>query len=238
MEKNESRNPEGGGRASGYSHWFVILVAVFITCLLTANIISVKLIDVLGLVLPAGIVIFPISYITGDVLTEVYGYGQARRVIWLGFICNLILVAAIWLGKILPSASFWDGQGAYERVLGYTARLLIASFLAYLVGEFLNAFVMAKLKIFTRGRWLWTRTIGSTVVAQGFDSLVFVTVAFTGIIPARALAMAVVAQWLVKSAYEAAATPFTYLSVNFLKQREGLDVYDRDTHFNPLRIRG
>ena len=219
-----------------YSGWFVVVVAIFITCLITSNIIAVKLIAVFGLILPAAILIFPISYITGDILTEVYGYALARRVIWLGFFCNLIVVVAIWLGKVIPPASFWDAQPAYERILGYTPRILAASFLAYLVGEFFNAFVMAKMKIATKGRWLWMRTIGSTLVGQGLDSLVFITLAFLGTLPAGALASAIITQWLVKSAYEAAATPFTYKAVAFLKRREGLDVYDHDTRFNPLLI--
>ncbi len=128
---------------------------------------------------------------------------------------------AIWIGQVLPAAPFWDGQVAYERILGYTPRLLAASFLAYLVGEFANAYVLAKIKIATNGRWLWTRTIGSTLVGQGLDSLVFVTLAFVGMIPGSALLSAIMIQWLVKSVYEAAATPLTYKVVNFLKQREG-----------------
>jgi uncharacterized integral membrane protein (TIGR00697 family) len=128
---------------------------VFITCLITANIAAVKLVSVFGLVLPAAIIIFPISYIFGDVLTEVYGYARARRVIWLGFFCNLIAVIAIWVRQVLPAASFWDGQAAYERILGYAPRLLFASFLAYLVSKFANSFVLAKMKIATRDRWLW-----------------------------------------------------------------------------------
>ena len=219
-----------------HSQYFVLAVVVFITCLITANITAVKLVDVFGLVVPAAIVIFPISYIVGDVLTEVYGYRQARRVIWLGFLCNLTTVVAVWLGQVLPAASFWDGQAAYERILGYTPRLLGASFLAYLVGEFANAFVLAKMKIATNGRWLWTRTIGSTLVGQALDSLVFITLAFVGTIPAASLASAVVIQWLAKSAYEAAVTPLTYLAVNFLKRKEGVDVYDYDTDFNPLSL--
>jgi len=219
-----------------YSHWFVIIVAVFFTCLITANIIAVKLVDLFGLILPAAIFIFPLSYITGDVLTEVYGYRQARKVIWLGFLCNVIVVAAIWIAQILPGASFWDGQGAYERILGYTPRILIASFLAYLVGEFANSFVLAKIKIATQGRWLWLRTIGSTLVGQGLDSVVFISLAFAGTIPFHALTQAIVTQWLAKSAYEAAVTPFTYLVVNFLKRKEGIDTYDHETRFNPLLI--
>jgi len=221
-----------------YSLWFVISVAIFITCLITANITAVKLVNVFGFVFPAGIVIFPISYIFGDILTEVYGYRQARRVIWLGFLCNLLVVVAIWIGQVLPPASIWNAQAAYERILGYAPRLLLASFLAYLIGEFANSFVMAKMKIATRGRWLWTRTIGSTLVGEGLDSLVFMTVAFVGEIPMAVLALAIATQWLAKSAYEAAATPLTYVAVRFLKRREGVDVYDYDTRFNPLLLGG
>jgi len=219
-----------------YSPWFIISVTVFVTCLITANITAVKLVSIFGLILPAAIVIFPISYIFGDILTEVYGYRQARRVIWLGFFCNLIAVGAIWLGQVLTPASFWNGQAAYERILGYTPRLLLASFLAYLVGEFANAFIMAKMKIATRGRWLWTRTVGSTLVGEGLDSLVFMTIAFVGEIPMKAMASAIVTQWLAKSFYEAAVTPLTYAVVSFLKKREGLDVYDYETRFNPLLL--
>ena len=221
------------GKAT-YSVWFVFVVAIFITCLITANIAAVKLIEVFRFVLPAGTIIFPISYIFGDVLTEVYGYRQARRVIWLGFFCNFIVVVAIWVGQVLPPASFWNGQKAYERILGYTPRLLVACFLAYLVGEFANSFVLAKMKIATKGRWLWSRTIGSTLVGEGLDSLVFMTLAFAGTIPAGALLSAILTQWLVKSAYEAVVTPLTYIVVNFLKRKEGLDVFDYDTRFNPL----
>jgi len=219
-----------------YSPWFVISVAVFITCLITANITAVKLVNVFGLLLPAAIVIFPISYIFGDILTEVYGYRQARKVIWLGFLCNLIAVVAIWTGQVLPPAAFWDGQAAYERILGYTPRLLFASFLAYLLGEFTNSFVLAKMKIATKGRWLWARTIGSTLVGEGLDSLVFITIAFIGEIPMPQLASAIVLQWLVKSAYEAAVTPLTYVVIHFLKRKEGIDVYDHSTRFNPLLL--
>ena len=184
-----------------YSHWLVIVVAVFVTCLITANIIAVKLVDLFGLILPAAIFIFPLSYITGDVLTEVYGYRQARKVIWLGFMCNVIVVLAISVAQVLPAASFWDGQKAYERILGYTPRIVAASFLAYLVGEFANSFVLAKLKIATQGRWLWMRTIGSTLVGQGLDSMVFISLAFAGTIPVHALTLAVVTQWLAKSVF-------------------------------------
>jgi uncharacterized integral membrane protein (TIGR00697 family) len=227
-----SRIP-GQGSLSPY---FLVISALFITCLISANIVAVKLIAVGGLILPAAIIIFPVSYIVGDVLTEVYGYGQARRVIWLGFLCNLLVVIAIWLAGILPPAAFWDGQQAYERILGTTPRILVASFLAYLAGEFANAFVLAKMKIATRGRWLWSRTVGSTLVGQALDSTVFMTLAFAGTIPWEHLGQAILTQWLAKSAYEAIATPVTYLVVNFLKAREGLDFFDEKTNFSPFRL--
>ena len=219
-----------------FSQLFVVVAVIFVTCLITANIIAVKLISVATLVLPAAIVIFPISYIFGDILTEVYGYRQARRVIWLGFFCNLIAVGAIWIGQILPSADFWEAQEAYERILGYTPRLLVASFTAYLVGEFANSFVLAKMKIRTKGRWLWMRTIGSTFIGQGLDALIFITIAFVGTISAVELTRLVITHWLVKTAYEALATPFTYAVVAFLKRKEGIDTYDHDTDFNPILV--
>jgi uncharacterized integral membrane protein (TIGR00697 family) len=220
----------------GYSFAFVVVVAVFVSALISANITAVKLVEEFGLVLPAAVIVFPISYICGDVLTEVYGYRAARRVIWLGFLCNLLVVLTIYIGQILPAASFWEAQEAYERILGYAPRLLAASFIAYLVGEFANAIVLAKMKVVTNGRFLWSRTIGSTLVGQGLDSLVFIVLAFVGTIPTSALLAAVVTQWLVKSAYEALATPLTYVVVNRLKHTEGLDVYDHDTSFNPLLV--
>jgi uncharacterized integral membrane protein (TIGR00697 family) len=215
---------------------FVSCAALFVTCLLTANTIAAKLIVVGGIVLTAGIVIFPISYIVGDVLTEVWGYGAARRVIWLGFACNAVMVAAIWLGGELPPAPFWKGDAAYAEILGHTPRIVAASFVAYLVGEFANSFVLAKLKIATRGRWLWMRTIGSTVVGQALDSGVFVTLAFAGTVPLAVLAQIVGGQWLFKVLYEAAATPLTYAAVAWLKASEGVDAYDHDTDFNPVRL--
>lgn len=228
--------PSGSPEGEGYSGWFVVIAALFVTCLITANLIAVKLISLFGWILPAAVFVFPLSYITGDVLTEVYGYSRARKVIWLGFFCNFIFVLFVWIGQILPPAVFWDGQAAYARILGYTPRLLAASFLAYLVGEFANAFVLAKMKIATRGKWLWLRTIGSTVVGQGLDSAIFITLAFAGTIPGKGLMSAVITQWLAKSIYEASVTPLTYGVVNFLKRKEGLDVYDRQTKFNPLLI--
>lgn len=218
------------------SFWFLAAACLFVTCLIVSNIVAVKFAVIFGLFLPAAVVIFPVSYILGDVLTEVYGYARARQVIWLGFGCNLIAVLAIAVAGALPAASVWDGQEAFHRILGQTPRILAASFLAYLVGEFVNAYVLARLKVATEGRLLWLRTIGSTLIGQGFDSAIFMTVAFAGILETGDLAVAAVTQWLFKSAYEAAATPLTYAVVGFLKRREGCDVFDRDLRFNPLAI--
>ena len=219
-----------------FSFRFVAVAALFITCLITANIIIVKQIAVGSITIPAAIIIFPLTYICSDVLTEVYGYKQARLVIWLGFICNLIAVIAFWLGGLLPPAPAFEAQSAYERILGNTPRFLIASLTAYFAGEFANSFVLAKMKIATSGRWLWSRTISSTLVGQGLDSLVALTIAFAGVLPFSILGIMILAHWLLKSAYEIIATPLTYLVVNYLKQKENVDVYDYKTNFNPFTI--
>ncbi len=214
------------------SHRYVAVVAIFVTCLITANIIAVKVISIGAFFLPAAIIIFPLSYIFGDILTEVYGYRRARQVIWLGFICNLIFVVFAWVGQLLPPAPFWGGQEAYESILGYAPRLLAASFGGYIVGEFANSFVLARMKILTRGRWLWSRSIGSTIIGQGLDTAVFITIAFIGT-PSFAAIM-ILYHWLAKTGIEALATPFTYAVVNFLKKGEAIDTYDDKTDFNPF----
>jgi uncharacterized integral membrane protein (TIGR00697 family) len=222
------------------SHRFVIVTAIFVTCLITANIIVIKPIALgiklfgLPVSLPAAIVIFPLSYIVGDILTEVYGYRLARRVIWLGFLCNLIAVIAIWIGQILPPSPVWEGQQAYKSILGYVPRILLASFIAYLVGEFSNSFVLAKMKIKTKGRWLWTRTIGSTIVAQALDAAIFIPVAYVGMFDWSFIAMVSIAHWIAKVTYEVVATPLTYAVVNYLKKKEAIDAYDYGTNFSPF----
>ncbi len=223
--------------------WFPFVTALFVTTLVTSNIIAVKLVSLFGLFVPAAVILFPVAYIFGDVLTEVYGYARARQVIWTGFFCNLVAVIAIWIGGLLPAAPFWSAGGfttpqgaqqAYQAILGFTPRLLAASFAAYLIGEFLNSFVLAKLKIKTAGRFLWLRTISSTIVGEGADSAVFITLAFAGIIPTDGLILAILSQWFLKTAYETIATPLTYIVVNALKKAESEDYFDRDTDFNPF----
>lgn len=216
------------------SHRLLIITVLFVSCLLTANIVGVKMFSLGFVSLPAAVILFPLSYIIGDVLTEVYGYRIARRVIWLGFACNLIFVIFAWVGQLLPPDPLWEGQEAYESILGYTPRLLIASFLGYFAGEFANSFILAKMKIFTKGRWLWSRTIGSTIVGQGVDSAIFIVGAYFG--ASFFSPLIILYHWLAKTIIEAVATPATYSVVNYLKRKEGVDNYDRRTNFNPFRF--
>jgi uncharacterized integral membrane protein (TIGR00697 family) len=202
---------------------FVAVAALFVTVLVVSNIIAVKLVEVSGRIFPAGLVIFPLSYLLGDVLTEVYGLRAARAVIWLGFACNLLAVGAIQAAIQLPGLDE-DFSRAYERVLGTTWRLFLASLAAYVVGELANAYVLAYLKGATGGRFLWTRTIGSTIVGEGLDSLIFVVAAFAG--TGAALGNPIVTTWAIKVGWETAATPLTYAIVGYLKRAEGVDVYD------------
>ena len=218
-----------------YSYRFVFITALFVTCLLTANIVGVKVWCAGSIVLAAAVILFPFSYIFGDILTEVYGYKEARKVIWLGFLCNLIFVIFAWLGQLLPPAPLWTGQNAYITILGYTPRLLAASFLGYLVGEFSNSFVLAKMKILTKGKWLWSRTISSTIVGEGLDTVIFIIGAYVG--AAFFTPWMILWHWLAKVVIEVIFTPLTYLIVNYLKKNEFIDTYDYKTNFNPLRIR-
>ena len=214
------------------SHRFVIIAAFFVTCLITANTVGVKLFHIGPIVLPAAVILFPLSYIFGDILTEVYGFKLARRVIWLGFFCNLLFVVIAWIGQLLPPAPLWEGQAAYESILGYTPRLLVASFCGYLVGEFANSFVLAKMKIMTRGRWLWSRTIVSTIVGEGLDSAIFLPGAYLG--QPFFMPVFILYHWFAKTSIETLATPLTYAVVNYLKKKESLDTFDHETKFTPF----
>ncbi len=217
---------------------FVAIAALFVTSLITANIIAVKIVSVRGIQVPAGtLTLFPISYIFGDILTEVYGFKRARQVIWLGFACNLLAVIAIYVGGALPAATFWQDQDAYDTILGFTGRLLFASFAGYLVGEFVNSIVLAKLKVVTAGRWLWARTISSTVFGQFVDTGIFILIAFGGVIPNDDLRTTFLHAWIVKVGYEALVTPITYFVVDYLKRVEQTDAYDTDSDFNPFSFR-
>lgn len=216
------------------SYRLVIIIAVFITCLITANIIAVKVVSLGPFTVPAAVFVFPISYIFGDVLTEVYGYRAARRVIWLGFICNLIFVFFAWIGQLLPSASFWGDQQAYVSILGVTWRILVASFCGYLVGEFANSYVLSRMKILTKGRWLWSRTIGSTIVGEGLDTAIFITIGFIG--TGATIPTMILYHWVSKVGIEVVFTPVTYIIINWLKRRESTDTYDYTTKYNPFTV--
>jgi uncharacterized integral membrane protein (TIGR00697 family) len=220
---------------AGY-RYLSFVTGVFVTCLIVSNIITVKIVAIGDVVMSAAITIFPVSYIFGDILTEVYGYARSRLVIWTGFACNLLAVIAIQIGAWLPAAPFWEYQTAYEQILGYAPRLLLASFIAYLVGEFSNSFVLAKLKIITRGKWLWSRTISSTLVGQGFDTALFTLIAFTGTLTFEVMLNIALTEWLLKCLYEILATPLTYTVVNYLKRVEQEDYYDYTTDFNPFKV--
>ncbi len=226
--------------------FFPWVTAIFVTALIVSNIVAVKLIQVGPFTLSAALLIFSVSYIFGDVLTEVYGYARARQVIWIGFTCNLLAVLAFYSAGRLAPSPFWAlpgfetpaaAQGAYDAVLGFAPLILFASVAAYLVGEFLNSFVLAKLKLATRGRHLWLRTIGSTLIAQVADTGIFVGVLVAGgLYPADAVFLIIAGEWLSKVLYEIAATPVTYQIVNWLKRVENEDHYDWDTNFNPLTL--
>ncbi len=222
--------------------YFPYVMAAFVAILLLSNLIGASKPSYIALPngvqwsFGAGVLFFPVSYIIGDVLTEVYGYANARRVIWTGFAALLFMAFMAWVVVALPPAADWPGQEAYEFVFGNSWRIVLASMVAFWAGEFANSFVLAKLKVLTRGRMLWTRTIGSTVVGQGLDSLIFYPLAFYGLAgwPIEQLGQVVVSQWLIKTAWEALLTPVTYLVIGFLKRREGIDVFDTDTDFSPF----
>jgi queuosine precursor transporter len=217
------------------SPWFLLITGLFVMALVLSNVIAVKLVEVSGRVFDAGTLLFPLTYLIGDVLTEVYGYRRSRLVIWVGFAASLVSIGAIQIAIVLPPAGFWEeNQAAYETVLDSTWRIFLASLTAYLVGEFSNAYILAKLKIATRGRWLWLRTSSSTIVGEGLDSTIFSTIAFAGTgVP---LGNQIVTIWVIKVAWEIAATPLTYLVCGSLKKREGIDVYDVGTDFNPFAV--
>jgi uncharacterized integral membrane protein (TIGR00697 family) len=215
---------------------YLIIACLFVTCLLISNIIAGKLVQIRGMVLPAAVILFPLTYVFGDILTEVYGFRRARLVIWIGFIANLLMAAVFTVTIALPHPTFWTEQGAFRTVLGFTPRLVAASLVAYWAGEFSNSIVLSKVKILTRGRWLWFRTIGSTLVGEGLDTLLFITIAFAGMLPAVVLFEMMLAQYVWKVSYEIAVTPLTYLLVGWLKKREDLDTYDQGIDYNPFRL--
>jgi uncharacterized integral membrane protein (TIGR00697 family) len=221
------------GRALRY---YDFVMAAFVAILLLSNVIgAAKLATFGGFTFGAGILFFPLGYVIGDVLTEVYGYARARRCIWAGFCAMVFMAFMSWIVVSLPPAPGWQGQPAYEAVFGQVPRIVFASILAFWAGELANSFVLAKLKLLTRGRHLWTRTIGSTIIGQGVDSLIFYPLAFHGVWSGDQLLAVMTTNWALKVGWEVVLTPLTYVFVNAFKRGEGLDVYDERTDFTPFK---
>lgn len=216
--------------------YLTAIAVFFVSVLLISNVASTKIVDLKWFVFDGGTLLFPLSYIFGDILTEVYGYKRSRSVIWLGFFMALLMsVIFIIVGK-LPPASDWGNQDAYNAILGLTPRIVSASLIAYFFGEFSNSFILAKMKIWTKGKMLWARTIGSTLVGELVDSALFILIAFIGILPNSLLVTLIISNYIFKTAVEVLFTPITYKIVKFLKEREGEDYYDTDTAFNPFKL--
>lgn len=213
-------------------------ISVFFVCvLLISNIASSKIVDFKWFTFDGGTLLFPLSYIFGDVLTEVYGYKRSRKVIWLGFFMALLMSVVFMIVGKLPADASWGHQDAYDIILGQTPRIVLASLVAYFAGEFSNSFILAKMKIWTKGKMLWTRTIGSTIVGEFVDSTLFVIIAFAGTLPNSLLLTIVISNYIFKTGVEILFTPITYKVIAFLKKNENEDYYDTDTNFNPFAVK-
>ncbi len=215
-------------------HYFTAISVFFVAVLLISNVASTKIIDFWGLTLDGGTLLFPLSYIFADILTEVYGYRKSRSVIWLGFVSALVMSLVFILVGVLPSAADWPNQAAYDAILGLTPLIVFASLIAYVCGEFSNSFILAKMKIWSAGRHLWMRTIGSTLVGQAVDSTLFILIAFSTVLPFSLVISLIVSNYVFKVAIEILFTPATYALVKYLKKEEGVDHYDTNTNFNPF----
>lgn len=213
-----------------------LISALFVTSLLVSNIIASKIASFGPYFLPAAVIIFPITYILADILTEVYGYAAMRRCIWTGFLCNLFAVIVYTIASMLPAAPFYADQSAFATIFGAAPRMLIASYIAYLIGSFTNAYILAKLKMRTKGRFLWLRTIVSTLVGEGLDSSIFISIAFSSIFPWSQVGVMICTQWIFKCAIEILATPLTYAIVIGIKKKEGIDHFDHTTNFQPFTL--
>ncbi len=218
------------------SKYFLYIAIIFVAVLMVSNTVATKIIQIGSFTFAGAIFIFPISYIFGDVLTEVYGYKASRKIIWSGFVALIFMGLAYWFVQNLPAAPFWPNQSAYISILGAVPRIVIGSIIAYFAGEFSNSYVLSRMKVVMKGRHLWMRTIGSTIVGEGVDSIIFGSIAFWGIIPTHNLIILIGSSYLFKVLYEVVATPLTYLLVNKLKKAEGIDVYDRGINYNPFAV--
>lgn len=217
--------------------YFDVILALFAAVLLISNLSATKLIAFGGIITDGGAVLFPLVYIFGDVLTEVYGFKYARRAIWTGFGVMLLAILAFTIVRYMPSAAEYTDQAAFEAVLGFFPRIVIASLCAYLVGEFLNSYVLSRLKVRTKGKKLWLRLIGSTLIGEFFDTIIFCLIAFGGILTAPDMMSYILVGWLFKTGVEIVLLPVTYRVINWLKKAERLDTYDKSADLNPLSFR-
>lgn len=216
--------------------FLAFITTFFSVVLILSNIASSKILSLGWFSFDGGTILFPLSYIFGDILTEVYGYANSRRVIWTGFFMNLLMVLVFFIVGILPPAFDWGNQAAYDAILGVVPRIVLGSLCAYLIGEFLNSYVLAKLKIKTAGKYFGLRAIGSTLIGEFFDTTIFLIIAFAGVLPWNLIWIIWVSNYIFKVGIEIIFLPVTYRLVNFLKRKENEDYYDRDTNFNPLKL--
>jgi len=214
-----------------------VITVAFVSVLLISNVASSKILDLGAFTFDGGTILFPLSYIFGDILTEVYGYGRSRRVIWMGFFAAMLMSLCFMVVGALPASPEWSHQEAYDVILGLTPRIVVASLTAYFLGEFVNSYIMAKMKILTKGKYLWARTIGSTLGGEFVDTAIFVGVAFYGVLPGEILPAILISNFVFKTMVEVLFTPVTYAIVGFLKRSEQEDHYDYDTNFNPFKAR-
>lgn len=216
--------------------YFDIIMALFVAVLLISNIASTKIVALWKFTFDGGTLIFPLSYIFGDVLTEVYGYRRARKVIWVGFFSAMLMSIILMIVVALKPASDWPYQEAYKNIIGLTPRIVVASLIAFLAGGFSNSYILAKIKVWLKGRFLWIRTISSTLFGQGVDTLLFVLIAFYGVLPTSLLIAVIISNYIFKCGVEILFTPLTYKIVGFLKKKENEDYYDVQTNFNPFKL--
>lgn len=215
-------------------HYFDTITALFVAVLIISNIASTKILNLGWFTFDGGTILFPLSYIFGDILTEVYGYKRSRKVIWTGFICVVLMTLVFAAVQHLPAADGWTNQAAFDAILGVMPKIVLASLIAYLAGEFSNSYILAKLKIVTKGKYLWIRTIGSTIVGEFLDTIIFCLIAFYGVLPNKLLLAVIISNYIFKVGIEVLFTPITYAAVNFLKKKEHEDYYDKKTNFNPF----
>ena len=219
------------------SKYIDIITASFVAVLILSNIASTKIAAVGSISFDGGTILFPLAYIFGDILTEVYGFARARRVIWIGFTMNILMVATFWIVGMLPADPMWGLQESYMNILGVVPRIVLGSLAAYLVGEFVNSIILAKMKVKSDGKQFWKRAIGSTVVGQALDTTIFLVIAFAGILPWSLIWVIWYTNYIFKLAVEIVLLPVTYRVVNWLKAKEAIDYFDKETSFTPLKLK-